>query len=228
MSAMLARLQAAVERQRRFVAGAAHKLQTPLAAARTDLEVALAHPDAGSWQDTAHDLLAQNHRMERLVADLLFIARGESGIAPPAPIPVDLHEVVLDEVRRLGGLDGVQVDTTGVRPAFVSGRAEDLARAVRNLLGNAVRHAAGRVEVAPANMDGVVCLTVDDGPGVPEPDRVRIFGRVTRLDRARSRSTGGAGLGLAIVRDIVEGHHGRAEMTDGLVGARFVLTLPWD
>jgi len=229
MNAMLDRLQAAAERQRRFVADASHELQTPLAAARTDLEVSLAHPQAGSWPDTARDLLAQNQRMQRLVADLLFIARGESGTARAAPVPVDLHEVVLDEVRRLPGVDGLRVDTAGVRLAFVAGRAEDLARAVRNLLDNAVRHAASRVEVAVTTGDGLVILTVhDDGPGVPVPDRTRVFDRFTRLDRARSRSTGGTGLGLAIVKDIVEGHHGHVHIADGAAGARFVVTLPAD
>ncbi|MEA2718128.1 MAG: hypothetical protein QOI99_2445, partial [Actinomycetota bacterium] len=89
MNGMLGRLETAAERQRRFVADASHELQSPLAAARTDLEVALAHPGAAEWTDVAHDLLEENRRMERLVADLLFVARADEGGLPAAPdVPI--------------------------------------------------------------------------------------------------------------------------------------------
>ena len=238
MNTMLDRLQAAGDKQRRFVADASHELQTPLAAVRADLEVALAHPDARPWPDVALDLLDENGHMERLVADLLFVARADDGAAPLAPTPIDLHEVVLDEAARLTVATGgkLAVDAGGVEGAFVLGRREDLARAVRNLLDNAAHHATSTVTIAltPAlgngNGDGRVTLAVeDDGAGVPAEDRVRIFERFTRLDDGRSRQAGGTGLGLAIVREIVEGHHGQVCVVDGAAGgARFLVTLPAD
>jgi signal transduction histidine kinase len=229
MNAMLDRLQAAVTRQRRFVADASHELQTPLAASRTDLEVALTHPDAADWPTTAKDLLEENRHMERLVADLLFVARADDATPLPAPVPIDLHEVVLGEATRLSGWGRIDVDTAAVAGAFVVGRRDDLARAVRNLVDNAQRHAASTVRVELSSEDGVVTLAVeDDGPGVPPEHRERIFERFARLDDARSRETGGTGLGLAIVKDVVERHGGRVAVEQGAVGARFVVTLPSD
>lgn len=232
MNDMLARLQAASDKQRRFVADASHELQSPLAASRLDLEVALAHPGATSWPDTARALLDENRHMDRLVADLLFIARADDG-APAAPCtPVDLHEVVFDEAARLSGWRPVRIDTTGVAGAFVRGRRDDLSRAVRNLLDNAERHAGAVVTVGLRNGDGVVTLVVeDDGPGVAPADRERIFDRFTRLDDARTRTGSGTGLGLAIVREIVEQHGGQVMVEGPAVharGARFVVTLPPD
>jgi len=232
MNAMLGRLETSVERQRRFVADASHELQSPLAAARTDLEVALAHPGGAEWTDVARDLLEENGRMERLVADLLFVARAdEAGLRLAAPAPIDLHEVVVEEAARVFGSSRVAVDTSAVTGAVVLGRRDDLARAVRNLLDNAARHAASMVTVELRATDDTVTLVVeDDGPGVAPGDRERIFERFTRLDDARTRgpSPGGTGLGLAIVREIVVAHAGRVAVEDGTTGARFVVTLPAD
>jgi signal transduction histidine kinase len=229
MNAMLDRLQAAADRQRRFVADASHELQSPLAASRTDLEVALAHPSSTAWPVTARDLLAQNDRMQRLVADLLFLARSDACPALTDPAPVDLHELVLAEATRAPGDDRVTVDVSAVEPAFVLGRAADLRRAVRNLLENACQHASSTVSVALRTAGDTARLVVeDDGPGIPAGDRARIFERFARLDTARSRTTGGTGLGLAIVKEAVERHHGLVRVEDSPSGARFVVTLPPD
>jgi signal transduction histidine kinase len=233
MNAMLDRLQAAAEKQRRFVADASHELQSPLAAVRADLEVALAHPEATIWRDTARDLLEENRHMERLVADLLFVARSDDTATPAPSGPVDLHEIVLDEAARLSGTNGVHIDTTGVTSGFVLGRADDLTRAVRNLLDNAQRHAASAVMIGLGNDGGSVTLVIeDDGPGVPPEHRDRIFERFARLDDARTRNaTGtGTGLGLAIVKEIVEHHGGSVTVhdRDGPPGACFVVALPAD
>ena len=224
MNAMLERLEDSATRQRRFVADASHELQTPLAAARTDLEVALAHPGAAPWEETARALLEGNRQMERLVADLLFVARADEGRAETPRTPVDLHDVVLDEAARLGD----PIDTEGVEPAVVRGRREDLARAARNLLDNAVRHATSAVWVRVKDTDSEATLVVeDDGPGVPPADRERIFERFTRLDDARTRGAGGTGLGLAIVREIVHRHDGSVAVEDRPGGgARFVVRFP--
>jgi signal transduction histidine kinase len=227
MNTMLDRLHTAAERQRRFVADASHELQTPLASVRTDLEVALAHPANTDWQDTAVDLLTANRRMERLVRDLLFLARSDERTARPPARPVDLDDIVLSEAVRMRAAGHVHFDTSAVSAAAVNGRRDELTRAVRNLLDNAGRYARSLVTVALASDDGRVTLVVqDDGPGVPPGDRERVFRRFTRLDDDRSRETGGTGLGLAIAMEIIDAHGGAINVEDAAGGARFVIRLP--
>ncbi|SCG66649.1 Signal transduction histidine kinase [Micromonospora inositola] len=227
MNMMLDRLHAAAERQRRFVADASHELQTPLAAARTDLEVALAHPDRTNWNDTAADLLAANRRMERLVRDLLFLARADAGAPRAATRPVDLDDIVLSEAARIRGGGHLRVDTGAVSAAAVDGRRDDLTRAVRNLFDNAEHYASSSVRVELGSDDRRVRLIVhDDGPGIPAADRKRAFERFTRLDEDRSRRTGGTGLGLAIAKEIIDAHGGSIVVEDAPRGARFVIRLP--
>jgi signal transduction histidine kinase len=225
MNAMLARLDAAAERQRRFVADASHELQTPLASSRTELEVALAHPEQTETEATLRDLLAANRRMEDLVRNLLFLAREEGTPAPP-PSLVDLDDVVLAESTRLRSGARVEVDTSRVSAAAVHGNPGDLARVVRNLLDNADRHATSAVRVELSSEDGEVRLMVtDDGPGIAAGDRDRVFDRFTRLDDARTADGGGAGLGLAIAKEIVARHGGTIAVEDSPVGARVVVRL---
>ena len=228
MNTMLDRLEAAADRQRRFVADASHELQTPLSSNRTELEVALSHPSSTDWQQAARALLVTNARMERLVRDLLYLARGDDPAPLPAPRPVDLDDVVLAEATRLRLEARVAVDTQRVSAGAVIGRRDDLERVVRNLLDNAARHASSTVAVEVASADGSVTLLVDDdGPGVAPADRERIFERFTRLDTARDRSRGGTGLGLAIVREIVQAHDGTVAVEAAPSGgARFVVRLP--
>ncbi|MGH8999766.1 MAG: sensor histidine kinase [Acidimicrobiia bacterium] len=232
MNDMLERLEAAAERQRRFVSDASHELRSPLAASRAELEVAVTHPHAADWPATAADLLAENERMERLITNLLYLARTDERDGPPGPAPVtvDLDDVVLAEVGRLPRRPGVAVDVSDVSGGRVRGNREHLSRVVRNVLENAVRHAGSRVAVELGGDGGEVVLTVsDDGPGVPGDDRARIFDRFVRLDDARSRDSGGAGLGLAIVASMVAAHRGRIWVEDAPAtpsGARFVVRLP--
>ncbi|MCA1842017.1 MAG: HAMP domain-containing histidine kinase, partial [Actinobacteria bacterium] len=233
MNEMLERLQLAGERQRRFVADASHELKSPLAAVQADLEVALAHPATADWPATAARLLAEGERMEQLVADLLFLAQCDEGDFSSLTAPaerVDLAQVVTDEVARLGGRRTVPVEVDNALPPgqapVVAGRPEHLARAVRNLLENAARHARRRVAISLRANDGEVELVVaDDGPGIDPADRGRVFDRFTRLDDARGRDEGGTGLGLPIAREIVEAHGGRIAIGDG-PGGRLVLRLP--
>jgi signal transduction histidine kinase len=244
MNEMLDRLQAASERERRFIADAAHELQSPLAAFRAHLEVAQAHPDRDNWQPTVAELLAGSRDLERLVRDLLFLARSDATADATAAgaaavgavrgagrrrtaVPVDFDDVVLDEAARVRAGGRIRVDTSRVSAAPVSGSRDELTRLARNLLENAERHAATTVRVELATDDGHVRLVVaDDGPGVPEADRERIFDRFARLDDARSRASGGTGLGLAIVKDIAEHHGGTVRLDGSAGGARFVVQLP--
>ena len=233
MNEMLERLEVAGERQRRFVADASHELKSPLAAVQADLEVALAHPEQADWPATAARLLAEDERMEQLVADLLFLAQCDEGdfssLTAPAE-PVSLDQVVGEEVARLGGRWSVPVDVDVVlSPAqapIVAGRPEHLGRAVRNLLENAARHAHQAVSVTLRSRAGEIELVVaDDGPGIDPAHRAQVFDRFTRLDDARGRDEGGTGLGLPIAREIVEAHGGGISIGDG-PGGRLVVRLP--
>jgi len=169
--------------------------------------------------------------MERLVRDLLYLARVDAG-APRAPMaPVDLDDVVLSEVTRLRGTGPIRFETTAVSAAPIEGRAEDLRRAVRNLLEHAERHARSTVRVGLWTGEaGDVTLTVEDD-GVEElpAERDLVFERFTRLPAASSRAREtGSGLALAIVRDIALAHGGNVTVEAASPGSRFILQLPGD
>jgi signal transduction histidine kinase len=221
MNAMLGRLEEGQVRQRRFVSDASHELRSPVAVARTNLEVALAHPEVTDWPAVASTVLHETGRLDRLVADLLDLARLDEDGRPWEE--VDLEEVVLDEAGRFPVI-GAQ----GVSAGRVVGDRRLLARLVRNLCDNAVRHARSGVTVSLAGDEQTVTLLVeDDGAGIPAADRERVFERFTRLEEGRARDGGGAGLGLAMVRRIAEQHGGRVKAEASRTGgARFVVELP--
>ncbi|MFF9867014.1 ATP-binding protein [Streptomyces sp. NPDC013953] len=198
----LAALEASVERQRRFVADASHELRSPIASLRTQLEVGAAHPALLDVPGAVADTV----RLQQLAADLLLLARLDAG-ERPGRTRFDLAELVRQEVSQRAE-DRVPVRVEAER-AEVGGSRPQLARVLANLLDNAQRHAATRVTVTVRTAGRDVVLTVeDDGAGVPEAERERIFERFVRLDDARSRDAGGAGLGLAIARDIAVRHGG--------------------
>ncbi len=159
------------------------------------------------------------------MGDLLYLAV-EDGVRRPADVLLDLDDVVLEEALRVRPESGVGVDTAGVSAAPLRGDPAALRRLVRNLLDNAVRHAAARVTVTLAARDGGVVLDVlDDGPGVPPADRDRVFDRFYRGDPARAGHSG-SGLGLAIAAEIAQRHGGRLTLEGSGPGAHFRLTLP--
>ncbi|MFD4609368.1 sensor histidine kinase [Streptomyces sp. NPDC058440] len=223
---LLARLDTSARRQRRFVADAAHELRNPLSTLHTRLSVAAQHPGLADGQSLAAGLLPQTERLTRLVDDLLRLARLDARPRLRAR-PVDLDEIVFTEVREARRRTRLVIDQHAVGAARVAGDGDALARVVRNLLDNALRHARTRIDVSLHTLGDTAQLTVaDDGPGIPEADRERVFGRFTRLDGARARDTGGSGLGLAIVRDTVTAHHGSTRIEDNRPGARLVVLLP--
>ena len=229
MNRMLDRLTEAGERQRRFVADAAHELRTPLTRIRTDVEVDLAQPERADPGATNRAVRDEVDDLQRLIDDLLHLARSDAGRAGGEHRPVDLDDLVMEEIGRARSVaDGKAIDATGVSAAHVTGDAGHLGRAIRNLLDNAVAHATSAVTVTLSEGPTGVLLTVaDDGPGVAPENQARIFERFSRIDDARARTNGGTGLGLAITRDIVERHGGTVAYDDDeTVGARFVVTLP--
>lgn len=233
MNAMLSRLDRAATQQRQFVADASHELRSPVAAIRTRLEVARRNPERADWPAVADIALAEEARLERLLDDLLLLAaQDEHGTVSERYRPVDLRELVDVEAERERHVP-VTLAILRDQPYEVSGDTDQLRRVVGNLVDNAARHATSNVRVGLGlHTNGSDCarvrLTVDDdGSGIPEPQRERVFERFTRLDEGRARAQGGAGLGLALVRSIVEAHCGRvwAEASP-LGGARFVVDLP--
>lgn len=228
MNAMLERLQRARDRQRRFVADASHELRSPITNIRAQLEVDAARPDAADHVATQQGVLRETLRLERLVDDLLLLAGSDEG-RPAHDAPVDLDDLVFQEAARAtDATDGVSIDTSRVSGGQVMGEAGQLSRLVANLLENALRFARSRIELQLAEEGGVVRLRVaDDGPGIAEADRERVFERFTRLDASRARAAGGAGLGLAIVREIANRHGGTVQAgASALGGAEILVELP--
>ena len=210
LNGMLDRLDAGRARQREFVGDAAHELRSPLANLTTQLEVAQHLGDRADWPAVAEDLLADTRRMSRLVDDLLLLARADES-APRHPVDVDVT-ALLTELA--GAYPSVHFEASE-RPVWTIGEIDPLRRVVANLLDNAVRHARSRVS-ATASQQGpwAVVTVVDDGPGIPAAERERVFERFTRLDDGRGRHDGGAGLGLAIVRELVRRHRGTVTLAD--------------
>jgi signal transduction histidine kinase len=234
MNAMLERLQTASSRQRRFVADASHELRSPLSVIRTSQEIGLAHPESTDWPQTGVDTLAELERLERLVSDLLLLARFDDNDPGAAYTEVDLDDIVGAEAVRLRRLGACTVNAE-IDPVRVLGDPHQLSRLVRNLVDNATGHARSTVGLRVYDEGGRAVIEVsDDGPGIPPEDGDRIFERFVRLDESRGRDTGGTGLGLSIVREIARRHGGDVSLAGApkpggrtyLTGARFVVRLP--
>lgn len=228
MNRMLSRLEASRVRQQQFVSDASHELRSPIASLRAHAEVASAHPDRVSTPQLAETVLAESLRVQQLVENLLVLARADEQHPTPRHEPVDLDDLVFSEAQRVRSRSGVALDTSRVSAGRVRGDASLLRRVIGNLLDNAVRHADSRVEVGLREEGESVHLRVDDdGRGVPSGDRELVFARFFRLDDARASDDGGAGLGLAIVAEVVSAHSGTVGLSESSSGgARFDIRLP--
>jgi len=226
MNRMLDRLEAAVVRQRQFVGDASHELRSPVTSLRHLAEVADAHPGRTTVAALAEGVLAEALRMQRLVDDLLLLARVDEDRQGTAAVAVDLDDLIADAA--VPTTAGIRVSTPGLRPVQVCGDRAALDRVVRNLADNARRHARSLVELTVERHGATVVLHVDDdGPGIPVADRERVLERFVRLDDSRARDGGGTGLGLAIVADLVRLHGGTVTVSDSpLGGARIEVRLP--
>jgi len=227
MNRMLERLESARNSQRRFVSDASHELRSPITTIRQHAEVALAHPEHVTAAELAEVVLAEQQRMQRLVEDLLLLARVDEHV-PLTRAAVDLDDLAFEEGHRLRSATSKRVDTSGVNAVRVQGDADALRRMLRNVGENAVRHASSRVDVTLVERGEEVVLTIDDdGPGIPATERARVLQRFVRLDDARSRDEGGSGLGFSIVDEVVRAHGGSMSIEQSpLGGARIVITLP--
>jgi len=208
----LSRLEETFGRLRRFTADASHELRTPLTSMRSVGEVALQNPSDGtSCREAIGSMLEEIQRVTQLVDNLLTLARGDSGKAKLTPCPLDLSALVGEVVEELAVLaeEKSQVLFTTLQPALAP--AVDrvtLRQAVSNVLHNAIQNTPGkgRIEIHTGRIDnGKVGIDIiDDGPGIPESERAKVFERFYRLDKARSRKEGGFGLGLSIAQWAVE------------------------
>ncbi len=226
---LLARRDEAAARLERFTGDAAHELRSPVAAIRAQAEVAVAHPDPQMSEETLLAVAAEAVRLSTLLDDLLALARADAGQRPPA-VPVDLvagagAALARATTAKPGLDDGPVLELVAPTPAVVAATPSEVALVLDNLIDNGRRHARSVVRVVVLPAGRWVRLSVeDDGPGIPEADRERVFDRFTRL---RPEAGGGSGLGLALVAALVRGRGGTA--TAGATptgGARMEIRWP--
>ncbi len=232
---LLARLDAVFQEQKRFITDASHELRTPLAVLRGETEVALQQERAtAEYKESLALIKDEAERLSRIVENLFMLARQPVDTPSMVNEPVRLDELVADCVRAahvLAMQKGLRLKIEGaLPPVTVSGDDEMLKRMLLNLLDNSVKYTAsgGEISVALRSQNGDARIVVTDtGIGIEESDQRRIFDRFYRVDKARSRALGGAGLGLSIARWIVEGHGGSlsVESVPGR-GSAFTADLP--
>jgi len=229
---MVERLQRIVEAQHHFVAHAAHEIRSPLTTIYGSLALALRQPrQADEYRRLIHDAVDSAKHLNRLAEDLLLLARVQAAEADDGTEPVLVADFVYDAVKSVQGTAtqrGVQIHVRE-GTASVTGRPRDLERMVRNLVENAVRYSPrdDAVLVDASWVGREARITIEDhGPGVPDGARERIFQPFVRGDDAHARPEGGAGLGLAIAREIARHHGGNIWLDGATKGARFVIALP--
>jgi signal transduction histidine kinase len=229
-NALLDQQDATAERLRRFTGDAAHELRSPVASIRVLSEVAVSNPDPALSHEVHADVLAEAERLSALLDGLLALARSDAGELPPSD-SVDMVGEVRAAVERAGE-QPVPVVVNAVEAvagrAWASAAHTEVELVLDNLLRNACRYTRTRVVVSVlASRSTVRVLVDDDGPGVRPEHRSRVFDRFYRVSDDRARASGGAGLGLALVAELVRRRGGRVavgESPDG--GARFTVVWP--
>ncbi|MEA2457966.1 MAG: hypothetical protein QOC95_938, partial [Thermoleophilaceae bacterium] len=225
---MLTRLEAALERERGFVAEAGHELRTPLALLRAELDFAIHHADnEDELREALKEASAETDRLVQLSGDLLLIASSDRDGVPlrlESMAAADLLESVRNRFAWRAEQAGRRLEVDAAEHLTLSGDRLRLEQALGNLVENALRHGNGSVRVEALELDDRVRLRVsDEGPGFPDTFVARAFDRFTRADDAHSG--GGAGLGLAIVDAIARAHGGTASVANGASRERTEVTL---
>lgn len=218
----LQRLEGSFDQLRRFTADASHELRTPLTSIRSVGEVALKKAmDKKDYQEAISSMLEETERLTNLVDNLLILARGDSGKGKLSVLPVDVSSLVCDvaeELRILAEEKKQELSLTIEKNVVTKVDKETIRLAVSNILHNAIRYTqeGGMVEVnlAGAENGEVRIDIIDNGPGIPDTEQNSVFERFYRVDKARSREKGGAGLGLAIARWAVEVNGGSIAFCD--------------
>lgn len=227
MNTTLEMLEKSSVRQRQFVADASHELKSPLSSIRVALDISQLE---GRPLDSAEFDRVSNEvdRMATLVSDLLILTRSDERLSDPHFVQVDLDDLIVKQVQRLRQESSLDI-VANIEPVQVRGDKNQLDRICRNIADNARNFAFGTIRLTLRKVDASLALILieDDGPGIPEKYREKVFERFSRLDAQRSRNTGGTGLGLAIVRDLVNAHGGRVSVgTSELGGASFQVLIP--
>ena len=236
INALLTRLEESFKEQQRFVADASHELRTPIAVLRGETEIALSKTrNIHEYKESLLLINEEAERLSRIVEDLFVLARQPID-APPALAkqPLSLNETINDcarAARVLATRKGVRlVAENGAPPIVLNGDEELLKRMMLNLLDNAVKYTpeGGEISVELMRQNGSARIVVrDTGIGIPQGDQLHVFDRFYRVDKARSRAHGGAGLGLSIVRWIVEAHDGKIAVdSEPGVGSKFTIDFP--
>jgi two-component system OmpR family sensor kinase len=226
LNEMLARLEAALARERSFVADASHELRTPLALLKGELDLTLRRPRSAEELESAlRSAATETDRLGRLAEDLLVLARSDQGRLGLKREPIATRDIAIRVAERFAPPAGaIEVDVPdGLR---FSGDRVRIEQALADLVANALEHGSRPVRISARDRDGSVELhVVDEGPGFPAEFLPRAFERFTRADEARSG--GGAGLGLAIVAAIASAHGGSAHAANRTAGGADVwLSIP--
>ena len=230
---LLARLRQTLETQRAFMADASHELRTPVSVIQSAADVTLARErrDEHEYREALSHIVSESRRLSRLVDDMLVLARADAGGYPLRREPVYLNELAADCQRSVAVLAqhrGVTIDAPANGDVAFCGDEGLLRRMILNLLQNAVAYTRSgsrvRVDVVPNGRVAWIRVR-DEGEGIAESDRARIFDRFVQLDSARHGA--GAGLGLPIARWIAEAHGGSLDLEEsGAAGSTFLVTLP--
>jgi heavy metal sensor kinase len=231
---MIARLDEALQYSRRFVADASHELRTPLTVLRGELESVVQEPSlTPECRERLGSALEEVERLADIVEGLFAISRLDAGEAAAEWVQFDLAELAAgtaDQMSLLGEDKRVRVTSTTTKGVWVAGDRARMKQVVVNLLDNAIKYtpAGGAVALTVTTSDSKAVLEVsDNGAGIPAEALARVFDRFFRVDKARSRAEGGAGLGLSIVKSICTAHHGQVEASSTLgQGSRFRVELP--
>jgi heavy metal sensor kinase len=231
---MIARLEDALQYNRRFIADASHELRTPLTIMRGELESMVAGAVAASEIDVkAASILEEVERLTRIVEGLFAVSRLDAGEAQKECVQFDLAKLVTttaDQMCLLAEDKGISIASNAPREVAIAGDRARMKQVVVNLLDNAIKYtqSGGAIRLSvTACGDKAVLEVEDNGMGIPEEARPHIFERFFRVDKARSREMGGAGLGLSIVKSICTAHGGQVDFQsrEG-AGSRFKVELP--
>jgi heavy metal sensor kinase len=231
---MVQRLDEAFQYSRRFMADASHELRTPLTVLRGELESFIQEPTlAPEWRERLGSALEEVERLAGIVEGLFALSRLDAGEAAAEWVKFDLARLAAataDQMSLLAEDKNIQVTCAAAEPVWVEGDQARLKQVVVNLLDNAIKYTlqGGSVALTVSVLDGKAVLEVaDNGIGIPAEALPRVFDRFFRVDKARSRELGGAGLGLSIVKSICTAHHGRVEASSlPGQGSRFRVELP--
>jgi heavy metal sensor kinase len=231
---MISRLEEAFQHTQRFLADASHELRTPLTIMQAGLEAITERTNAKlDVREVAGSALEETERLRRIVEGLFALSRLDAGEALEKSAPFDLGELAestTDQICLLAEDKDIAIACHSDQKVIIEGDRARLKQVVVNLLDNAIKYTAqgGRIDVRVSAWNGRALFEVsDNGPGIPEESLLLVFERFYRVDRARSRELGGAGLGLSIVKSVVTAHRGRVEVQskEG-EGSRFIVELP--